>query len=238
MKTANCGVLETLAKGDVKVRLQCGTQSIVLVLQDCLHAPSAPINLMSVGAMQEHRMRIHFNEDATVIHFPSDHPLLAGLSFQATVLRRLSFLQCDFITPDPPISDGSEVAFPIFPVVELTPELWHCRLGHLGLDATRAILTKGYATGVDWSGTINFSDRCGPCLIGKHPQQPYSHLCHRASAVCELLHMDTCGPFPVLTPHKKSFFWAMLDDKSNYGHVALLAAKNDVFDTYWKVEAL
>jgi len=37
----------------------------------------------SVGVMQERRMHIHFNEDATVIHFPSDHPVLAGLSFQA-----------------------------------------------------------------------------------------------------------------------------------------------------------
>jgi len=39
VKTANCGVLETLAKGDVKVWLQCGTQTIVLVFRDCLHAP-------------------------------------------------------------------------------------------------------------------------------------------------------------------------------------------------------
>jgi len=117
VKTANCGVLETLAKGNVKVQLQCGTQSIVLVLQDCLHAPSAPINLLSVGAMQERQMHIHFNEDATIVHFPLDHPLLAGLSFRATVLHHLSFLQCDFITPDPPITDGSEVAFPAFPVV-------------------------------------------------------------------------------------------------------------------------
>jgi hypothetical protein len=48
--------------------------------------------------MQECRMRIHFNEDATVIHFPTDHLLLAGLFFQATVHRSLSFLQFDFIT--------------------------------------------------------------------------------------------------------------------------------------------
>ena len=238
VKTANCGVLETLAKGDVKVRIQCGSRSVVLIFRDCLHAPSAPINLISVGAMQERRMRVHFNEDTTIIHFPSDHPTLAGLSFQATVLRRLSFLQCDFLRPDPPLTDGTEVAFPTFPIVEPTPALWHRRLGHLGLDATRAALTKNYVTGVDWSGTMDFSDRCVPCLIGKHPQLPYSNHRHRASAVCELLHMDSCGPFLVLTPHKKSSFWAILDDKSNYAHVKLLSAKSDVFDAYRKVESL
>jgi len=51
-------------------------------------------------------------------------------------------------------------------------------------------------------------------------------------------YMDTCGSFLVLTPHKKSFFWVILDNKSNYTHVTLLAAKSDVFDAYQKVEAL
>jgi hypothetical protein len=238
VKTTNCGTLETLANGDVKVRLLCGTQSIILVFRDCLPPPSAPINLISVGAMQERQMRVHFNEDTTVIHFPSDHPSLAGLSFQATVHRWLSFLQCDFIIPTPPITDGTEVAFPTFPIVEQTPALWHRRFGHLGVEATRAVLTKNYATGVNWSGALELSNHCVPCIVGKNPQIPYSNNRHRASAVCELLHMDSCGPFLVPTPHKKSSFWAILDDKSNYGHVVLLAAQSDVYDAYRKVEAL
>jgi len=54
VKTANCGILETLAKGDVKFHVKCGSTTVVFVLHNCLHAPSAPINLLSVGAMQEH----------------------------------------------------------------------------------------------------------------------------------------------------------------------------------------
>jgi len=188
--------------------------------------------------MQEKRMCVHFNEDVTIIHFPLDHPSLAGLSFKATVIRHLSFLSCDFVLPDLLISDGSEVAFPTFPVVEKTPVLWHRRFGHLGLDATWAIPTKDYATGIEWSGPLDLSERCISCLIRKHPQIPYPNHSHHASAVCELLHMDTCGPFPVLTPHKKSSFWEILNDKSNYGHVELLSAKSDVYSAYTKVGAL
>jgi len=238
VKTANCGVLETLAKGNVKFHVQCGSQSVVFVLRDCLHTPSAPINLLSVGAMQEHHMHVHFNEDITTIHFPSDHPILSGLSVHATVICRLSFLQCDFLVPPVPVTDGTEVAFPTFQVPDQTPALWHRRLCHLGLDATKAILMKEYATGIEWSGSFDHSDHCISCLIGKHPQIPYSNNHRWASALCELLHMDSCGPFPVLTPHKKSSFWAILDDKSNYGHVKLLSAKSDVFTAYQKVEAL
>jgi hypothetical protein len=97
---------------------------------------------------------------------------------------------------------------------------------------------KTYATGVNRTGPMDLSECCISCLIGKHPQLPYSHHGHCASAVCELLHMDSCGPFPTLTPHKKSSFWAILDDKSNYGHVKLLSAKSDVYPAYLKVEAL
>jgi hypothetical protein len=136
VKTANCGILETFAKGDVKFRIQSGARSIVFTLCDCLHALGAPINLLSVGTMQEHWMCVHFNEDSTIIHFPSDHPTLCDLSFMATIVWRLSFLQCDFVPPDLSVSDGTKVAFPTFPVVETTPALWHRHFGHLGIDAT------------------------------------------------------------------------------------------------------
>ena len=108
--------------------------------------------------MQEHRMHVHFNKDATIIHFLSDHLLLAGLSFQVTVLRRLSFLQCEFLVPDPLLTDGTEVTFPTFLVVEQTLAIWHCQLGHLGINATHTVLTKDYTTGVNWSGSIDFPD--------------------------------------------------------------------------------
>jgi len=54
VKTANCGILETFAKGDIKFHIQCGNRSIVFTLHDCLHAPGAPINLLSVGTMKYH----------------------------------------------------------------------------------------------------------------------------------------------------------------------------------------
>jgi len=50
--------------------------------------------------------------------------------------------------------------------------------------------------------------------------------------------MDSCGPFPVLTPHKKNSFWVILNDKSNFGHIELLSAKSDVYSAYLKLESL
>jgi len=54
--TANCGTLEMLAAGDVKLRLVIdnGTGAPIHVnwmLRNCLHTPDCPINLISVGTL-------------------------------------------------------------------------------------------------------------------------------------------------------------------------------------------
>jgi hypothetical protein len=42
--------------------------------------------------------------------------------------------------------------------------------------------------------------KCIPCLIEKSAQTPYQNNAKQASEVCELIHIDTCGPFPTPTP--------------------------------------
>ena len=51
--TANCGSLEALGTGDVEFRHPFGERHVIFTLKGCLYAPSAPINLISVGALAE-----------------------------------------------------------------------------------------------------------------------------------------------------------------------------------------
>jgi hypothetical protein len=221
-------------------------------LNDCLHAPDAPINLISVGALAEKDVTFTFSKDRTIIAFPPGHPVLPSFTFDATVLRRLSFLDCAFLPApsldlDSPLSSLSDPSPPIlllddlalsatFPPISLTPDLWHRRFGHLGLDATRAVLTKDYATGLDYTGSFQRS-HCIPCLIGKSPQQPYAHNGNRAANPGDVLHMDTCGPFPTLTPQKYSSFLASLDDCSQFGFTDLHQRKDQSYESYRRNEA-
>ncbi|KAF8061424.1 hypothetical protein FPV67DRAFT_278112 [Lyophyllum atratum] len=134
--------------------------------------------------MVENDLKLVFEKDATTIFFPKSSPELRDSSLSATVHRRLSFLHCDFVLPPEPNSDDvASLAFPAveptfapttFPRVKVTPELWHRRLGHLGRDATRAVLTKNYATGVVYDGPFTDS-HCIPCILGKQPSRPYDH---------------------------------------------------------------
>jgi Reverse transcriptase (RNA-dependent DNA polymerase)/GAG-pre-integrase domain len=245
--TANCGSLAALGTGDVEFRYPFGTQFVTFTLRGCLYAPSAPIHLLSVGALVERGMSCLFSPGGiTTISYPVDHAKLPGFAFTATVANRLSFLKLDFI---PPVVSAISIAFPAtvlpsspqaspssFPHLKMDSMLWHRRFGHIGMDATRAALTKDYVTGIKLDGPF-VHDHCISCIVGKSPRKSYPFRGNRALAVGELLHMDLCGPFPIQAPRGEKYFFNILDDCSNWGFTFGLRLKSDAFSHYRATEA-
>ncbi|PPQ83178.1 hypothetical protein CVT26_015514 [Gymnopilus dilepis] len=91
--TANCGTLQTHGTGDVSFRASYKGRVITFTLRNCLYAPDCPINLISVGALQEKGMRIHFDPpNATVLSFPDEHGHLPGFTLTASVVHRQTLL--------------------------------------------------------------------------------------------------------------------------------------------------
>ena len=223
---------------------------MVFTLHGCIYAPSAPINLLSMGALVERGFNCLFSPGGiTNLFYPDSHPHLPGLTLPATVLNHLSFFNLTFISPSLP----SSVAFPVqvlpscsvsespsaissFPCVHLDLMLWHCWFGHLGMDATQAALAKNYVMGVQLDGSF-IQNHCILCIVGKSPQKSYPSHGHHADAVGGLLHMDLCGPFPVQVPHGEKYFFNILDDKSNRGFTFGLHLKSDMFSHYKFTEA-
>ena len=244
--TANCGSLAALGTGDVEFRYPFRERHVTFTLRGCLYAPSAPINLLSVGALVERGMSCLFSPGGiTKVFYPDNHPKLPGFSFSATVVNRLSFLNLTFL---PPVSLTTPAAMPaqaIPPQAPSTPSfsrvkadsvLWHRRFGHIGMEATRAALTKDYVKGVHFDGPF-LRDHCIPCLVGKSPQRSYSYHGNRAMKIGELLHMDLCGQYPVQAPHGEKYFFNILDDKTNWGFTFGLRLKSDAFQHFLAVEA-
>jgi hypothetical protein len=235
--TANCGTLAALGTGDVDFKSVFGSQPVIFTLRGCLYAPSAPTNLLSVGALVERGMSTLFSPGGiTKVSFPDDHPSLPGFALRASVVNRLSFLKLDFLPPPDPLDGVTALHAPSFPRVKIDSMLWHRRFGHIGMDATRAALTKSYVKGVAFEGPF-LHDHCVPCIVGKSPRQSYSHHGHRASKIGELLHMDLCGPYPVQAPRGEKHFYNILDDKSNFGFTFGLRHKNDAFSHYTATES-
>ena len=204
--TANCGSLQALGTGDVSFRCSFGNRNVLFTMHNCLHAPDAPINLVSVGSLVECRMTAVFSPGGiTSVSFLADHPLLPNFSFSATVHNRLSLLTLAFVTP----IHSTAMPTLTFPQLKLDSVLWHRRFGHIGMDMTRAVLTKDYVKGVTHEGPFT-NDRCVACIVGKSPQLPYLHKGHRATKIGELLHMDICGPYPVKAPGGDLISWMIV----------------------------
>ncbi len=129
--------------------------------------------------------------------FQKTHKTLNGLSFQADVIGRLSFLDCEFIKAATQNDDTKASAFamlPTFQKPEYDAYLWHCRTGHPSQDTTKRLISgNAHVKGVQWNGK-NPHELCPSCIMGKRAQKPYDHNANRASKVLELLHIDTCGP--------------------------------------------
>ena len=234
--TANCGSLSAKGSGDVFFHVPHADKFVVFNMRGCLHAPDAPINLISVGALTENRLSITFCPDAsTRISYSMSEPDLPGFSFYASVHRRLSLLQLDFLIPDASPCPPSSFATITFTKMTYSSSLWHRRFSHLGMDATREALTKEYATGIQFSGPLT-QEHCVACIVGKSPQYSYSHKGHRATKVGELIHMDICGPYPVQTPDGKRHFLVTLDDASNFGITDLLRVHSDAYLSFCRTE--
>ena len=104
------------------------------------------------------------------------------------------------------------------------------------MDTTRDVLTKDTITGITWTGSFT-PDHCIPCLIGKSPQALYLSNKHHTTDIWDLIHINTCGPYPVLMKKKEKYFLAILNDHSNYGTCPLLVLKNRVCITWRKTKA-
>ena len=139
--TANLGSLAALGGGDGSFRVPYidhlgKPRNVMFTLQGCLYAPDAPINLLSIGALNENGLTVTFNPGAlTDLSLPIDDPDLPGFTFHATVFRRLSLLNCNFIEPGD--NQPSVFSAVTFPAVTPSPSLWHCRFGHIGQDADK-----------------------------------------------------------------------------------------------------
>ena len=111
--TATFGSLEALGSGDVDFCYPYADHHVTFTLHGSLFAPTAPINLLSVGVLVERRgMSCVFSSAGiTKVLFPSDHPKLPHLMFRPIVTNHLSFLVLVFIIP--PASFPDPLIFPV-----------------------------------------------------------------------------------------------------------------------------
>jgi hypothetical protein len=114
--------------------------------------------------------------------------------------------------------------------------LWHERYGHLHFDAPRKLEQWGMVHGLPHIEHVH--QLCADCVTTKLKRRPFpSQAKRRAEGLLDLVHGDPCGPITPVTPGGKQYFLLLVDDKSRYMWVALLAAKSDTLVAIKKFQA-
>lgn len=245
VKTANCGILPAIARGECMAILRYQGRTTRLHLSDCLHTPSVPVNLFAVGRLDDRGFGIHLKDQHCTIRTPDADG--ANIILRSPRTGKLYWLDIEFEPPPFPVPDiatsipvtgkplpPSEMANYIEP--PLDAYLWHRRCGHISADSITKLITGNYVTGVK-STTTHFADKCEACILGRHPRRPHPSTGNRASRPLELVHSDTCGPFPVQTPHAKNYFIVFLDDFTNFLALVLLRTKDEALEAWITVKA-
>jgi hypothetical protein len=98
VRTANHGTLPVLGSGDCVAIVRYGNLSTRLTLRNCLHAPSAVVNLLSVGKIVSAGLGCNFENNNAIISAPRpDKRTLC----KGTMVNNLFFLDIEYLAAPP-----------------------------------------------------------------------------------------------------------------------------------------
>ena len=234
VKTANLGVLQTQANGTCIAVFTYNGISTKVTLCDCLHAPLAVINLLSIGHFVTSNISCTFDK-GQVLLLKTNEPFGHG-----PIVNKLFILEVEFLKlpktslPASPLSIECPLSSEcvLFAKVPEMLDLWHYHMGHPGELATLALVKS--TTGASFVAGKPLT-QCEPCIFGKQAGLPApSSSTPHTTTLLELIHLNICGPFPITTPHGKAYFVLFLDDASSVINLQNLALCSDVRDA-WRI---
>jgi transposase InsO family protein len=113
----------------------------------------------------------------------------------------------------------------------IKPRTWHQRLGHVNFNDMKNIGVRNLCSGI----TLDNGDMqeqkehfCVACVTSKAHAAPIfkRHVATRATERLALLHMDLCGPFPVVSAGRHRYYLIVVDDYSRFTFVYPLVTKD------------
>lgn len=102
-------------------------------------------------------------------------------------------------------------------------------------DALHKLAQKEMVEGLPMLERVN--QLCGNCVTTKLKRRPFPNRAkRRAEGLLDLVHGDLCGPITPTTPGDKRFFLLLVDDRSRFMWIVLLAAKSDTLAAVHKFQ--
>ena len=116
---------------------------------------------------------------------------------------------------------------------------WHQRLGHLGVEYIRQMITKDMVRDLEIEDKDEVMDICVGCIQGKQQRLPFPiSKGERAKDILEIIHTDICGPMNNISLGGARYFLTFIDDKSRKTFVYFLKTKDEVFDKFKEFKSM
>jgi hypothetical protein len=190
--------------------------STTMILDDVLHIPQAAASLFSVKNLAGHGQAVVFSGDRWYIY--KDQVLL----FRSQSNSHNNYLSATLV-PGPFTTDNiptcptsiqyckdPALVARVFGLRAASPDVWHARLGHLGLSNMDLLISKDMVTGFpitrfQLNQTKDNPDHfCEPCVMANSKRFPSpTSLNPPSKRILELLHTDIDGPLQQILPYRQ-----------------------------------
>ena len=217
--TANNKVFHAIGMGDLQIHVPNGTTSSRILLKDTLYAPDLCLTVVLIGRIVKAGYTVQFAGSSCNIKRGGNGPIIGHIPASA---NRLFKVDHAFTA-----TDESALAEPVDIL------MLHHRLGHISVNAIRALIHAGFITGIqlidDFPPFI-----CNSCEYAKTTQKAIhkEHKAPQAQAFGNEVHTDVWGLSPNLSLRGRKYYVTFTDDHTRFTKLDILRKKDQTFEAY------
>ncbi len=212
--------LQVLGHGQIVFKAKVNGSEHSVSVSMVLYVPNIGTNLLSIAAVTEVRITVHFIESFVKFN-RNDQTVIVG----ERIGRNLYHLA---ITATKPV----ETAYFMTPAAP-SLAVWHQRFAHVSCRKIAKMAAQHLVNGLTIQANSAIpSHPCPGCMAGKMERSPFPTGRTRAVQIGQLIHSDVCGPMHVETPGGAKFFVMFTDDYSGFRAVYFLKYKSEVADCF------
>lgn len=206
-----------LGHGTISLPMNVKGTKYMMFVSGVLHSPDVGVNLLSVDQFQRNGVDIRLASTGFTLQKDSS-PI-----FETT--RYKGFYLMNLWGQNLPINRTIQYAMASYSLSDPTIQIWHERMGHLGEAGLKKL--EGMATGIDLKRPYKNICTCEACVYGRMKENPHNHLIKSGEHAMDLIHIDLCGPFPILGANGERYWMTFLDDATQASEVVCLKNKRE-----------
>src|SRR5579871_6871456 len=215
VKVANQNYTPAIGTGTIELQVRIGQQYGNITITNVLHTPEMDSNLLSTTVIMDKGFDIVM-KDGQVKIFKDDK--IITTTIQDENIFRLNLNKISMNSANLSSNDDNSL------------QLWHYRLGHLGIKNIR-LLSDGIVTGISVKEDSNIGI-CDHYLYGGQHRIPSNYQASRAMKILKLIHTDIYGPMKTTSIGNVKYFMLFIDDYSRMTAVYFLKNQSNALNKF------